>query len=209
MGRQVIAQLQTTFAKWQRLIPVAVFAIAAPVAAVAQDAAETPWAKICNENPQDGKELCLTIQEITAETGQFIASAAVREITGEDKKSFVIAVPPGMLLQPGMRAQVDDGKQYELGYGICLPNACYAELDVDASLVAEMKQGNQLVITTMNAQAKPVSFPMTLSGFTKAYDGEGLKPEGLAKRQQDLNKALRDRAAAERDRLKQEQEKSE
>ena len=186
-----------------------------PMAASAQDAPEklpgptpdAPWAKICNKNPNDGKELCLTIQEVTAETGQFIASATVREITGEDKKSFVVAVPPGMLLQPGMRAQVDNGKQYEVTYGICFPNACYGELEVNADFVASMKKGGQLIITAMNAQAKPVSFPMTLAGFTKAYEGEGLNPTGLAKRQEDLTKALQDRAAKAREKLKEQQAK--
>ena len=130
-------------------MPAVIFAIGMPMAASAQDAPEkapgptpdAPWAKVCNKNPNDGKELCLTIQEVTAETGQFIASATVREITGDDKKSFVVAVPPGMLLKPGMRAQVDDGKQYEIAYGICFPNACYGELAVDADFVASMKNG--------------------------------------------------------------------
>ena len=131
----------------------------------------------------------------------------VREVTGEDKKSFVVAVPPGMLLQPGMRAQIDNGKQYELSYGVCFPNACYGELEVDSDFVNSMKKGGQLIIIAMNAQAKPVSFPLTLTGFTKAYDSEGLNPAGLAQRQEDLTKALQDRAAKAREKLKEQQAK--
>ncbi|MEP5514588.1 MAG: invasion associated locus B family protein [Bauldia litoralis] len=210
-----MANLNINFAKWQRMLPVVLLAIAAPTGAAAQEEPEqptgptpdAPWAKICNKNPADDKELCLTIQEVTAETGQFIASATVREITGDAKKSFVVAVPPGMLIQPGLRAQVDQGKQYEMAYGICFPNACYGELEVDGEFVAAMKRGGQLIITAMNSQAKPVSFPMTLAGFTKAYDSEGLNPAGLAKRQEDLTKALQDRAAAAREKLKEQQAK--
>jgi len=210
-----MANFQFNFAKWQRLLPVVVFAIGAPVAAAAQEEPEklpgptpdAPWAKICNENPGDGKKLCLTIQEVTADNGQFIASATLREIVGDDKKSFVVAVPPGMLLQPGMRAQIDNGKQYELTYGICFPNACYGELEVNSDFVASMKKGGQLIITAMSSQAKPVSFPLTLSGFTKAYESEGLNPAGLAQRQEDLTKALQDRAAKAREKLKEQQAK--
>jgi invasion protein IalB len=210
---------------WRRLLPIAVLAIGFPLAASAQDAAapapapapapaapagqgpDAPWAKICNKNPSDGRELCLTIQEVTAETGQFIASATVREITGEPKKSFVVAVPPGMLLQPGLRAQIDDGQQQQIQYGICFPNACYGELEINDDFIASLKKGNKLIITVMNAQAKPVTFPLTLAGFTKAYEGEGLDPQGLAQRQQDLTKALQERAAAAREKLKEQQQK--
>ncbi len=109
--------------KWLAL---AVLAIGAPVVASAQDA-EAPaeaaappaapaslWAKLCNADPASGKELCLTIQEIRADTGQFIASATVRTIEGDAKKSLITAVPPGMLIQPGLRVQIDDGPQLEM-----------------------------------------------------------------------------------------------
>jgi invasion protein IalB len=223
-----MAYPKINFAKWQRLLPVAILAIGAPLGASAQDAAapapapapapvlapapspnpdESPWAKICNKNPTTGQELCLTIQEVKAETGQFIASATIREITGDSKKSFVVAVPPGMLLQPGMRAQIDNGQQHEIPYGVCFPNACYGELEINDDFVNSMKKGSQIVITAMNAQAKPVSFPLTLGGFTKAYDSAGLDPQGLQQRQQELTKALQDRAAKARQKLLEQQQK--
>jgi invasion protein IalB len=205
--------MQVTFKKWQRLAPVAALAVSLPMAAVAQDAPEAPaiptaqWAKICNKNPNNEQQkLCLTMQEVKAETGQFIASAAIREMTGVDKRSFVVAVPPGMMIQPGLTVKVDEGAETKVPFGICLPNACYGELEVNTDFVASMKKGGQLTITVMNAQAKPVSFPITLAGFTKAYDGEGLDPSAMAKRQDELNKALQQRIAEERKRLKQQQE---
>ena len=204
--------MQVSFGKWQRLAPVAAFAVGLPMAAAAQDAPEAPavptaeWAKICNKNPNNEQQkLCLTMQEVKAETGQFIASAAVREMTGVDKRSFVVAVPPGMMIQPGLTVKVDDGSDTKIPFGICLPNACYGELEVKPDFVDSLKKGGQLVITVMNAQAKPVSFPITLAGFTKAYDSEGLDPAAMAKRQEDLNKALQQRIAEERKRLKEQQ----
>lgn len=215
-----MAYLRTDFGKLSRSVAMAVVAMGLPLTAAAQEepapaaqvpgpTAEEPWAKICNTNPNDGKELCLTLQEVTAETGQFIASATVRAVTGEDTKSFVIAVPPGMLLQPGLRAQVDNGEQQSVQYGVCFPNACYAELEINDDFIASLKRGSELIITAMNAQAKPVSFPMSLKGFTKAYDSEGLDPQGLQQRQQDLTKALQDRAAKAREKLREQQQQEE
>lgn len=211
-----MAYLRIDSGTLSRCMTIAVVAMGIPLTAAAQEepapaavpgpTAEEPWAKICNTNPSDGKELCLTLQEVTAETGQFIASATVRAVTGEDKKSFVIAVPPGMLLQPGLRAQVDNGEQQSVQYGVCFPNACYAELEISDDFIASLKRGNELIITAMNAQAKPVSFPMSLKGFTKAYDSAGLDPQGLQQRQQDLTKALQDRAAKAREKLREQQQ---
>jgi invasion protein IalB len=165
------------------------------------------WVKLCNTDPASKKELCLTLQELRAETGQFIASATLRQMTGDDKISFIAAVPPGMLIQPGLRVQIDTGKQYPVKYGICYPNACYGELEVDADFVGALRKGKQLVLTTLNQQAKGVAFPMTLSGFGKAYDGKGLDAAGQAQRQDDLNKALQARAEEARKKLIQQQQK--
>jgi invasion protein IalB len=165
------------------------------------------WVKLCNTDPASKKELCLTLQELRAETGQFIASATLRQVSGDDKISFIAAVPPGMLIQPGLRVQIDTGKQYPLKYGICYPNACYGELEVDADFVNALRKGKQLVLTTLNQQAKGVAFPMTLTGFGKAYDGKGLDAAGQAQRQDDLNKALQARAEEARKKLIQQQQK--
>ena len=199
-------------------LALAVFAIGAPLAASAQEAEapapaaqpptpEAPWAKLCNTDPASGKELCLTIQEIRADTGQFIASATIRTIAGDAKKSLITAVPPGMLLQPGLRVQIDDGAQQEMKYGICFPNACYGELEINDEFITKLKGGGKLTLTTLNQQAKPVNFPMTLAGFTKAYDGSGLDTAAQQARESDLADALARRAETARQKLIEQQQK--
>ena len=197
-----------------RGLAVAAFAIGVPLGASAQEGEaaapptpEAPWAKLCNVDPSTGKELCLTLQEIRADTGQFIASATIRTIAGEAKKSLITAVPPGMLLQPGLRVQIDDAAPTDIKYGICFPNACYAELEVDDEFVAKLKAGGKLTITTLNQQAKPVNFPMTLSGFTKAYDGKGLDQAAQQARESELADALARRAENARQKLIEQQQK--
>jgi invasion protein IalB len=202
-----------SFSMW---LAVAALAVAAPLGASAQDASapapppgtpEAAWAKLCNADPASGKELCLTIQEIRADTGQFIASATIRTIDGDTKKSLITAVPPGMLLQPGLRVQIDDGEQSEVKYGICFPNACYGELEINDEFIAKLKAGGKLTLTTLNQQAKAVNFPMTLAGFTKAYDGKGLDQAAQQARQSDLADALARRAETARQKLIEQQQK--
>lgn len=200
--------------KW---LAVATVAIVAPLGASAQEAEapaaappggpESPWAKLCNTDPATGKELCLTIQEIRADTGQFIASATIRTIAGDAKKSLITAVPPGMLLQPGLRIQIDDQPQVEVKYGICFPNACYGELEVDDAFVTKLKAGGKLTLTTLNQQAKPVNFPMSLAGFTKAFDGQGMDQAAQQVRESELADALARRAENARQKLIEQQQK--
>lgn len=169
---------------------------------------ESAWVKVCNVNPQTKKNMCLVTQELRTETGQFLASVAIREIEGEDRKTLLIAVPPGMLIQPGLRVQVDGGKQEQAKYGICFPNACYAELVINADFIAGMKRGTKLVLTTLNQQAKAVGFDLTLIGFTKIYDGEAVDPKELAQKQEQLQKELQKRAEEARQKLIDQQKKA-
>ncbi len=183
-------------------IVAAVAAVGFAGTSVAQNAqAEDAWVKVCNTDPKSKKEFCLITQELRTDTGQFLAQAVVREVTGESRKLLHIAVPPGMLIQPGLRVQVDAGTQSEAKYTICFPNACIAEMVIDDTFVGGLKRGGKLVITTLNQQGKARPFDLTLKGFTRVYDGEAIKPEELQAKQERLQSELQKRAEAARQKL--------
>ncbi|WP_108660438.1 invasion associated locus B family protein [Acuticoccus kandeliae] len=182
---------------------------AAPsIAQDAQQQQENAWVKICNRDPQANKELCLITQELRTDSGQFLASVAIREIPGEARKTLLTSVPVGMLIQAGVQLQIDGAQAQRAVYSICFPNACYAELAIDAAFISRLKAGGKLQVTTINQQAKPVRFDMTLIGFTSAYDGQGIDPQELQRQQANLQKSLEERAQAARDRLVAEQRKA-
>lgn len=196
---------------------IALSALAGPVAAQDQAAESAEdiatqlldWIKICNNDPKSKKDVCIINQELRTDSGQFLASVAIREISGEQRKVLLIAVPPGMLIQPGLRVQVDTGKQEQAKYSICFPNACYAEMVINDAAVASYKRGEQIILTTLNQQAKPVTFPISLQGFTKIYDGPALNPAEIEARQDKLESELQKRAEVARQRLLDEQRKQE
>ncbi|MDQ0315670.1 invasion associated locus B family protein [Amorphus orientalis] len=186
-------------------------ALAAMSPVSAQEAAEqdqNPWVKVCNTDPNTQKEVCLVTQELRTDRGQFMASVAIREISGEDRRVLLSAVPVGMLIQPGLRVQIDGGEQQQARYSICFPNACYAEMVVESAFVNKLKAGGNLKLTTLNQQGKPVNFDVTLSGFTAAYDGEALEPQALQQQQEQLQEELNRKAQAARQRLIEEQRKA-
>lgn len=180
---------------------------APPDAEAPAPAAEQPdeWTKYCSTDPEAKKNICLVQMNLVAEGGQFLASVQLRETEGEARKRLIAAVPPGMLLQPGLQIQVDKNKPVPLLYSVCFPNACYAEAEVDDAFVNAMKKGEKLMLTTLNQQGKPRPFPFTLIGFTATYDGPGLNPAQAAQQQRDLQEKLRKLAEEERRKLDEQQ----
>jgi invasion protein IalB len=154
----------------------------------------SPWTKICNRDPQANKEVCLVAQDIRAETGQFLASVAVREVEAEPKKQFIIAVPPGMQLQPGMRVVIDKNEPLPARYSICFPNACYGDMDIDAKFVDTMKKGQALTVQAINQVGRTVNFTLVLKDFAKAYDGPPVDPKEVQAQQEKLREGMQKQA---------------
>lgn len=176
---------------------------AAPAAGAKQEA----WLKVCSLDSQVKKNVCIVKQDLLTNTGQFLASLQLREVEGDPKKRLIAAVPSGMLLQPGLQVQIDKSKAKKFKYGICFPNACFAELAIDKAFIDAMKKGGQLTLTTLSQQGKPRPFPFTLIGFTAVYDGEGLDPKQLQSQQQNLRSELEKRAEEQRKKLIEAQKK--
>jgi invasion protein IalB len=154
----------------------------------------SPWTKICNRDPAVNKEVCLVAQDIRAETGQFLASVAVREVEGEPKKQFIVAVPPGMQLQPGMRVVIDKNEPLPARYSICFPNACYGDMDIDTKFIDVMKKGQALTVQAINQVGRTVNFTLVLKDFAKAYDGPAVDPKEVEAQQQKLREGMQKQA---------------
>jgi invasion protein IalB len=161
----------------------------------------TPWTKICGKDQEANKEICLTTQEARADTGQLLASALVREVQDDPKKQFIVSVPVGMLLRPGMRVVVDQAAPQPIAYSVCFPNACYGDMEVNAEYVGKLKKGQSLVIQTLNQVGRTINFPLSLKEFAKAYDGPPTDLKVVEEQQKKLQEELQKRAEEARKRL--------
>ncbi len=175
-------------------------ALALPVAtsAVAQDN-QPAWQKICGTNPADNVRTCNVTQGLRSDAGGFVAQVQIQE-TGEQRR-FLIAVPEGVILPPGLQLKIDGSSTQTIPYRICSRGACFADATIDTDFVNALKRGSNLTVTTLNQQGEGVDFPFTLAGFTAAYDGEGVDAAQLQADQQKLRDGLAERAEAARQRL--------
>ncbi|MDK9697366.1 MAG: invasion associated locus B family protein [Siculibacillus sp.] len=152
-----------------------------------------PWVKICQKDAE-GKSVCLIAKELRGGNGELIASVAMRDTEGEPKKTLLIAVPPGVLIQPGMRVMIDKGKPVEVKYRICFPNACYADLDLTDQMSGDLKKGNLLIVTALTLQQKPTGYPFRLDTFKAALESQGVDPTSGQQSQEQLQQELQKRA---------------
>jgi len=218
--------------------PAAKAPAAAPAAPAAKDAAAAPagsksaWVKLCEKaqipsKDKDGKDvaqeknICLTHHErLDGNTGMVLVSAAVRQVSGQDKQALMVMVPLGMLLQPGMRAniypkdqwdlvqkneKVDESKLkgIQLAYTLCHPAGCTAETEATTDLLNTMKTSGGLLVFAINAAGAPVVFPVPLAGFDASYAG----PPIDTKQYSEARKSLMQQIAQRQQQLIEEQKK--
>ena len=118
---------------------------------------------------------------------------ALREEKG-GRRMLIMAIPPGMQIQPGVRVVVDQQPPVTAKFSVCFPNVCLVETEATDALIGTMKKGTTLNLQALNVQARGVVFPISLSGFGKAYDGSALDPKAYQSEQKKLQDELKKRA---------------
>lgn len=165
------------------------------------------WYKVCSK--QEENDICNVQFQSVASTGQLLTAVSLLEIKGKiNGRKFQVTVPSGRVIPPGIKLQIDGGKELTMPYAICFPQRCVAEVLLDDTLVGLLKGGGELTLTSINFQGKPNPINVTLNGFTAAFDGPPLKQDELEERQRQLQEELRKKAEEQRKRLQEEQNKA-
>jgi invasion protein IalB len=123
------------------------------------------------------------------------------EPEGEPKKILRVTLPLGMLLVHGTRIIVDQNTPAQAPYVICFQNGCMSDYEVSPELLANMKKGQNLVIQAISSNNQPVTLPLPLGDFAKAYDGPPTDPKVFEETQKKLQEELQKRAEEARKKL--------
>jgi len=152
-------------------------------AAAQQPGAQAPrgWVKICGK--EQDFDVCSVQREVIAQTGQLLTSVQLAEFTGKvNRKAMQVSVPIGRMLPAGITMQIDGSKPVKLEFTTCFQDRCVADAPFTDAIVASMKKGTELTLTSHNFQNQPNPIKVSLEGFTGAYDGEPLQQNDLAER---------------------------
>ncbi|MGA7805531.1 invasion associated locus B family protein, partial [Bradyrhizobium sp.] len=129
-----------------------------------------PWTKFCLKGQDaNAKQVCFTGKDGRIESGQPVVAAVIIEPEGEPKKILRVTLPLGMQLVHGTRIIVDNNQPQQSPYVICFANGCMSDYEATPDLIANMKKGQNLVIQAINANGAPLTLPLPLAEFAKAY----------------------------------------
>src|SRR6202012_4937584 len=161
-----------------------------------------PWTKFCLKGQDaNAKQFCFTGKDGRIESGQPVVAAVVIEPEGEPKKILRVTLPLGMLLVHGTRIIVDNNPPAQSPYVICFNNGCMSDYDATPELLANLKQGQNLVVQAISSNNQPITLPLPLSDFAKAYDGPPADPKQFEENQKKLQEELQKRAEEQRKKL--------
>ncbi len=161
-----------------------------------------PWTKFCLKGQDaNAKQVCFTGKDGRIESGQPVIAAVIIEPEGEPKKILRVTLPLGMQLVHGTRIIVDNNPPLQSPYVICFQNGCMSDYDATPELLASMKKGQNLVVQAINANGAPLTLPLPLAEFAKAYDGPPTDPKQFEETQKKLQEELQKRAEEQRKKL--------
>jgi invasion protein IalB len=163
-----------------------------------------PWTKFCLKGQDaNAKQVCFTGKDGRIESGQPVVAAVIIEPEGEPKKILRVTLPLGMQLVHGTRIIVDNNQPLQSPYVICFANGCMSDYEATPELLANMKKGQNLVVQAINANGAPLTLPLPLGEFAKAYDGPPTDPKVFEENQKKLQEELQKRAEEQRKKLEQ------
>lgn len=156
---------------------------------------KTPWVKVCVTPEQLNKEVCTISQEVSLEaTGQPLGSVSITTVKDQPNKGLRIIVPVGMLLQPGMRFNIDQ-QAVAVPYQICLPQqVCVGEIAVNDETIGKLKKAKTASVQALNGAQRPYNIPLDMKDFAKAFDGPGTDPKVIEAERKKLAEALQKKA---------------
>jgi invasion protein IalB len=161
-----------------------------------------PWTKFCLKGQDaNAKQVCFTGKDGRIESGQPVIAAVIIEPEGEPKKILRVTLPLGMQLVHGTRVIVDSNAPQQSPYVICFANGCMSDYEATPELLANMKKGQNLVVQAINSNGAPLTLPLPLAEFAKAYDGPPTDPKQFEETQKKLQEELQKRAEEARKKL--------
>jgi hypothetical protein len=80
-----------------------------------------------------------------------------------------------------------------------------SDYPVTDDMIAKMKKGQQITLQAINMQGTPISLPLPLTDFAKAYDGPPTDPKVVEEQQRKLQEELQKRAEDARKKLEAQQ----
>ena len=146
----------------------------------AQSAVEAPaqttatysdWTVRCRQDDTANVQRCEMVQVLsTADRQSTVANLAIGSLPGEEEIRFVLQLPLGVHLPTDVAFMIDEENVTTARFETCFPTFCMAYATLDTSAVDQMKAGATMTMAFKDRAQRDVSMPISLNGFTAAYN---------------------------------------
>lgn len=132
------------------------------------------WEMRCIKAEEGSDDPCQMYQLLADSDGTPVAEFSLFRLPngGKAKAGATIVVPLETSLPQQVTITVDGSNSRRYPYAFCNPVGCYARIGLTNDDLSRFKRGNTAVITIVPAlaQDQKVELPLSLTGFTAAYD---------------------------------------
>jgi invasion protein IalB len=154
---------------------------AAPAPAAPADPAQTTatygdWVLRC-VRPEKGPHVCELVQSMVVQGQQQpVAQVAVGYDKGDLR--FTLLVPPAISLSRGPTlGAANDTKHFDLAWRRCLPNGCFADVQVGPELQKTLRgRSEPMQLNFKDAAERDVNLPLSMRGLVPALDALAKEP---------------------------------
>lgn len=130
-----------------------------------------PWGARCASESRATAPDCVIEQRVVlSNSGQLLAGVTIRLPPDSTTPVMMIQTPFGLNLPAGLKLAIDEKPFETLPLQTCDGGGCYAGNVVSAELLAALKQGTTLSITFQDSAQREIAVPVSLNGFTAAYE---------------------------------------
>ena len=165
--------------KWMKSL-VLVAALATTSTGIAQETKKpvakksvASWVVNCNPTNDGASMLCQMSQTFNeAKSKKRIMAISIRpQPTDKAKRPLmVLALPHGLHFPSGANFKVDDQPSVPIALQTSDPNGVYSATPLSAKTITAMIKGNVITVTMYAAANKPLAIPVSLVGFTAAFN---------------------------------------
>jgi len=130
-----------------------------------------PWVSTCTSNGRGQPLECAMEQRAVAkENGRVIGLVSIRVPSQTRKPVTMIQLPLNLFLPAGVNVDVDGDLTQNQALQTCNQQGCFVGFPLSDNMLKQMFNGGKFNVTFQYLDKKPFTLPMSLEGFTDAYN---------------------------------------
>jgi invasion protein IalB len=133
------------------------------------------WGLLCKDRVIEKPE-CHIFQNLSVKDSKKpVLHFAVGYVGDHDEPVAVLTLPLGVSLRVGVKIQVDEEKPALAPFEYCDQVGCRVNMRIPEKSLEMMKKGKQMMVSFADLKRKEIKLPLSMEGFTDAFNAMDAK----------------------------------